>query len=130
MRALFLVLLMGMALSVSAQEIKYSKVTQQNGITDLYVTRPNDQVVYMQYNAEGTLLQTGFYKGSNRDGLWQQYDNAGNKIAELQYLDGCKHGTHNVWTSEGNLLIEVHYANGVIESATQYSKDGDVVAVR
>lgn len=125
-----LLLIVFATFSAQAQTSTDTYLRHTNGETERFVVRDNGQTLYMKYSVKGSLVETGFYNGSERDGVWQRFDENGVKLEEIQYQDGCKDGTQIVYTLSGDLLYQVEYNNGVINKAIEFANDGSVVAVR
>lgn len=125
-----LLLIVSATFSAQAQTSTDTYLRHTNGETERFVVRDNGQTLYMKYSVNGALVETGFYNGSERDGVWQRFDENGVKLEEIQYQDGCKDGTQIVYTLSGDLLYQVEYNNGVINKAIEFANDGSVVAVR
>ena len=53
--------------------------------------------------SSGKILTSGFYKNNKKDGLWDEYNNAGYVVAEGKYADGKKVG---VWNYYGKMWVE------------------------
>lgn len=130
MKTWIIVLIVLAAFTAEAQHSSDKYIRHANGEIERFVSRENGQTIYLRHTESGGLIESGFYNGSERDGIWQRFDAAGNKLEEIQYHDGCKNGTQTVFTNHGNLLYEVHYSNGVIDKAFEFGSDGTVVAVR
>lgn len=130
MRIWIVALIVLLAFGAQAQNTSDKYIRHTNGEIERFVTRENGQTIYLRHAESGALMVSGFYTGSERDGVWQRFDAEGNKLEEIQYQNGCKNGTQTVYNAQGNLLYEVHYSNGVIDRAIEFANDGSVVAVR
>ena len=125
-----LALIVMLAYTADAQSSADKYIRHTNGDVERFITRENGQTIYLRHAESGALIESGFYNGSERDGVWQRFDAQGNKLEEIQYQDGCKNGMQTVYTKNGKLLYEIHYSNGVIDRAFEFADDGTVVAVR
>lgn len=66
----------------------------------------------VSYYDNGQIEEMGAITANNKEGYWNRYDQAGNKIAVAQYRQGMKHGTWKVWSSEGVLRVVMEYDKG------------------
>jgi antitoxin component YwqK of YwqJK toxin-antitoxin module len=65
------------------------------------------------YYANGNIKETGSYLNGERHGLWQRFDEKGNKLGEGNYMNGIKHGKWVIWDEKQIKRFEFNYINGV-----------------
>ena len=65
------------------------------------------------YYVNGKIKETGSYLNGERHGLWQRFDEKGNKLGEGNYLGGIKHGKWVIWDENQIKRFEFNYINGV-----------------
>src|SRR5690554_6051401 len=66
----------------------------------------------VSYYENGQIEEIGTMAANIKEGHWNRFDEAGNKIAIAQYRQGQKHGTWKVWSPEGVLRVVMEYDKG------------------
>jgi antitoxin component YwqK of YwqJK toxin-antitoxin module len=76
------------------------------------------------YTPEGHVLMTMTWKDGNLDGMHTIYKN-GNKIAEIPYVDGLKHGIERHFDDYGKLSSETHWEQDKKHGSDRIYKDNN-----
>ena len=72
-----------------------------------------------QFHDNGEIAQHGHIHRNKLDGVWESFDEDGNKIAVGNYDNGIKAGTWFFWTDEQ--LIEVEFANNKVQDVIYWN---------
>ena len=72
-----------------------------------------------QFHDNGEIAQHGHIHRNKLDGVWESFDEDGNKIAVGNYDNGIKAGIWFFWTDEQ--LIEVEFVNNKVEDVIYWN---------
>lgn len=72
-----------------------------------------------QFHDNGEIAQQGHIHRNKLDGVWESFDEAGNKTAVGNYENGVKAGTWFFWTDEQ--LIEVEFTNNKVQDVIYWN---------
>ena len=72
-----------------------------------------------QFHDNGEIAQYGHIYRNKLDGVWESFDEDGNKIAVGNYDNGIKAGTWFFWTDEQ--LVEVEFANNKVQDVIYWN---------
>lgn len=101
------VLVFGIAFSAQAQQKdKYERV--------------GDKVKVTRFYDDGTVKETGFYKGNAADGVWKEYNQDGTVKTEANYVNGKKDGKWLVYSADGEFLYELFYEDNKLADANRW----------
>ena len=90
------------------------------------VVRTDKTVKISTYHDNGVLAQSGHqFKGKNH-GIWQSYDNKGNRMTIGEYTNGKKTGTWLFWIDQQ--VVEVTYQDNLIAEVSYWEIDAKAVA--
>jgi hypothetical protein len=69
--------------------------------------------VYQAYFYNGKLKQEGTFEKGLKQGIWTEYNSAGQKVATMKYDKDLLHGWLYTFNKDGSLLSKVLYLDGV-----------------
>ncbi|MFA6118478.1 MAG: toxin-antitoxin system YwqK family antitoxin [Parachlamydiales bacterium] len=78
----------------------------------------------INYSPDGQILMTMTWKKGNLDGMHTIYKN-GNKIAEIPYFNGLKHGIERHYSDNGKLSSETHWDQDKKHGSERIYTDND-----
>ncbi|MFM1874764.1 MAG: hypothetical protein RL266_501 [Bacteroidota bacterium] len=99
------------------------KTTYEDGTVKSEYVKQGKLVAVTNFYENGAVKETGFFQDGVPEGKWITYATNGQKTAELNYVNGKRHGEFRVWDDFANAYVEVHYANGAIITADRYVKE-------
>jgi antitoxin component YwqK of YwqJK toxin-antitoxin module len=80
------------------------------------------------YHENGSIEESGELEKGVKVGTWVKYDDAGNKVGEIQYRNGLKHGVWRVWSSDGSLRVKLMYDRGKRVGTWQFfDEEGNLI---
>lgn len=124
----YLILILIMATSASCMAQNKVKITFENGALKSEYVQEGELVAVRNYYETGELKETGFFKNEIPEGKWETFAKNGSKTAELNYLNGKRHGEFRVWDEFSDAYTEVNYVNGDIVLANRYLKQTEFAA--
>ncbi len=78
------------------------------------------------YYLSGKLYSKGKIENGKENGLWEYWNENGNKAREGEFVDGKPNGTHKYWYENGNLRGIGEWKNGIYEGKWEmYNETGD-----
>jgi antitoxin component YwqK of YwqJK toxin-antitoxin module len=95
-----------------------------------YFEKKNTESKMIKYHLNGKIAEIGFFVNELRTGVWTQFDENGNKIAEAKFNNGKKDGNWMVWNEKGNLLIQIDYENGEKLAAKSFDVNGNITSTQ
>ena len=101
------------------------KTNYENGSVKSEYVQEGDLVAVTHFYKSGQVKETGFFKNETPDGKWEAFAVNGSKTAEINYLNGKRHGEFRVWDEFAGAYIEMKYANGEVINANRYVKQSD-----
>lgn len=102
-----------------------ANTTYPDGSVKSEYTQKGELVAVTSYYESGEVKETGFFKNEIPDGKWETFAENGSKTAEINYLNGKRHGEFRVWDEFAGAYIEMKYANGEVINANRYVKQSD-----
>jgi antitoxin component YwqK of YwqJK toxin-antitoxin module len=126
MKTLMMSLLVLAGTSCLAQNA-VNTVYEDGSVKSEYVKK--DGLVFVtHYYPTGAVKETGAYKNEIPEGRWETFAENGVKTAELNYVDGKRHGEFRVWDIYADTYIEMAYLNGEAMTAKRYLKQTEFAA--
>lgn len=126
MKALMMSLLVLAGASCFAQNA-VNTVYEDGSVKTEYVKK-DGLVLVTHYYPSGAVKETGAFKNEIPEGKWETFAENGDKTAELNYVDGQRHGEFRVWDEYANAYIEMAYVNGEAMTAKRYVKQTEFAA--
>jgi hypothetical protein len=77
------------------------------------------------FHENGQLESEGHYKYSDKVGAWNYWDEAGNRMRDLNYFNGRLEGAYYEWHSDNSVKISGYYANGLRNGLWIFRRIGD-----
>lgn len=74
---------------------------------------------YLGVYASGAKRVTGQYVDGQKTGLWTSFDEAGNKLEELTFVNTQWHGLRTLWVN-GQKTVEENWVNGKQDGVQKY----------
>jgi antitoxin component YwqK of YwqJK toxin-antitoxin module len=78
------------------------------------------------YWDDGAKKTLGRFKDGSRNGVWQEWDNKGNRQIAMTYNNGMQSGETLIWR-EGELAVRESWLHGMLNGASEYYADGKIV---
>ena len=75
---------------------------------------------------DGKKKTLGRYKTGARDGVWQEWDEKGNRKTAMTYDNGMQSGETLIWR-EGELTVREGWFQGMLNGASEYYAEGKIV---
>ncbi|MCF8257185.1 MAG: hypothetical protein K9J06_06510 [Flavobacteriales bacterium] len=75
------------------------------------------------YFTNGSVRETGCFLNNIPDGKWETFAENGEKTAEINYINGKRHGEFRIWDTYSDSYLEMQYADGAVVSANRYVKE-------
>lgn len=128
MKELLILVLMFFSIALFAQK---GETVKYNESGDKIVIRTLDsgkETMYIKYDAEGTLSETGCYLNGVKHRSWTYFTKDKKPVAVANFNRGVREGKWLIWDSEGYLRYEIYYKNNRIKSAYELNREGLMVA--
>lgn len=90
------------------------------------VVRTDKTVKISTYHDNGVLAQSGHQLKGKNHGIWQSYDNQGNRMTIGEYTNGKKTGTWLFWIDKQ--VVEVTYKDNLIAEVSYWETGTKAVA--
>lgn len=76
---------------------------------------------------DGKKKTLGRFKNGSRDGVWQEWDDKGNRKIAMTYSNGMQSGETLIW-KEGELSVREGWFQGMLNGASEYYSDGKILS--
>lgn len=74
---------------------------------------------------DGRIATKGNYVAGNRDGLWQEWDQAGVLRRSAEMLNDVLHGSEVIWDEHGHIMTRAYFIHGVKDGSWEkWREDG------
>lgn len=101
-------------------------LTQAQEVKPVY-QKVGDLIKVTHFYDNGNIKEQGFYKNTLLHGVWNRFDEKGNKTVIAHYNLGKKVGKWFIWTKDE--LKEIDYENNAIANVQSW-KEGTKLAVK
>ncbi|CAL2090004.1 Nicotinic acid mononucleotide adenyltransferase [Tenacibaculum sp. 190524A05c] len=89
--------------------------------------KEGDLIKVTHFHDNGTVKEQGYYKDKLLHGVWNRFDEKGNKTVMAHYNKGKKVGKWFIWTKDE--LKEINYQNNTIASVQSW-KESTKIAIK
>lgn len=125
-------MLMSMMLVTAGLFAQHAEVVERyddGAIKTEYSVVNADLVSVIHFYPTGATKEKGFFKNDVPEGQWESFSPNGEKVYELSYKDGKRHGEFRAWDLYSNTYTEIYYRDGEVIKADKYKKEDNLATI-